>query len=335
MQRGGKIESEMKFMNLWSIHAVSILIAAAGVEVSAAPLRYRAYKTPDPIILDGKPDEAVWSRVPRAAHLSLATAHGENALPTRADSAAKIYAKAVWDASAVYFYFWVDEQYIWNSRTGRDALGYWIENALEIYLDDIGDNQRFIEINLAPNGSITDIYNEQKYSGIGSNTVSDYDITGIATGASVRGTLCNTFNASEPCNKDLDTGFGLEVKLPFASLKAIGPSRIDIMGTNFRAPPRNLDSCRINLYYTGCAPKSTEPTNKDRINYAWETSVGDDFHETSKFGTMTFVDSVLTAGVSLAPKSPGAAAVRGSEDRRDMAGRWNGTGPRPGGTTPE
>ena len=308
-----------------ALMAMTVAGCAISAAVAALP-HYRAYKTPDPIVLDGKPDEAVWSRVPKAAQLNLATAHGADAVPTRADSAANIQAKAVWDANALYFYFWVDEQYVWNRRSGRDTLGYWMENALEIYLDDVGDNQRFIEINMAPNGSITDIYNETKYSGVGSNTVSGFDVAGIATAVSVKGTLCATFSASSPCNKDLDSGFGLEVKLPFASLKAIGPASIDVMGAGFRVPPRNLDSCRINLYYTGSAPKATEPTNKDRINYAWETSLGDDFHETSKYGTMTFVDSALTGGVSVS--SPGAAKMAGRRTawkHRNLAGRWNGS----------
>lgn len=290
--------------------AFLILTAATPDPVSAAASRYRAYRTPEPIVLDGKPDEAVWARVPKTAQLTLATAHGENTVPTRADSAANLYAKAVWDGTAVYFYFWVDERNLWSRRTGRDALGFWMENAVEIYFDDIGDNKRFLEVNMALNGSITDIYNEIKYSGTGSNTVLGYDVAGIATGVAVKGTLCTTYSASEPCNKDLDTGFGLEVKIPFASLKSIGPTHIDVMGADFHAPPRNGDSCRINLFYTSCAPKTTEPDNKDRVNYAWETAVGDDFHETSKFGTMTFVDTVL------APVSHVAGGDGGVADRR-------------------
>src|SRR5437868_6214942 len=117
----------------------SILMAAAcGTVCAATSFHYRAYRTSEPIVLDGTPDEAVWSRVPKTAQLTLATVQGDNAILTDADSAANIHAKAVWDGTAVYFYFWVDEQYMWNRRTGRDTLGFWMENALEIYIDDIG-----------------------------------------------------------------------------------------------------------------------------------------------------------------------------------------------------
>jgi hypothetical protein len=324
----------MKHRFTSSLGAFFILTAAAcGTVSAAASVHYRAYRTPEPIVLDGKPDEAVWSRVPKTAQLTLAPVQSGNAVPTHADSAAHVYAKAVWDGTAVYFYFWVDEQYMWNRRIGRDTLGFWLENALEIYLDDIGDNKQFLESNLALNGSITDIYNEYKYSGTANNTVLGYDIAGIATGVAVQGTLCTTYSASAPCNKDLDTGFGMEVKIPFASLKAIGPTRIDVMGANFHAPPRNLDSCRINLFYTSCAPKATEPANQDRVNYAWDTDVGNDFHETSKFGTMTFVDSVLTGDVTHLIRGAGAAAggrwetcCKVMEGSTNMAGRWNRTG---------
>jgi hypothetical protein len=328
----------LKQGNATSLAAFLILIAATPNPVSAAAgLHYRAYRTSEPIVLDGKPDEAVWSRVPKTAQLKLATAHGANIVPTHADSAANLYAKAVWDGTAVYFYFWVDEQYMWNRRAGRDTLGFWMENSLEIYFDDIGDNKRLLECNLALNGSVTDIYNENKYSGTVSNTVLGYDVAGIATGVAVQGTLCTTYGAAAPCNKDLDTGFGMEVKIPFASLKAIGPARIDVMGADFHAPPRNLDSCRINLFYTSCAPKTTEPDNKDRVNYAWETAVGDDFHETSKFGTMTFVDTVLTGVITRVVRGDDAVAGRRLESRggvldgsTDMAGRWNGIRTAPG-----
>lgn len=307
-------------------------VAACTTASEAAALNYRAYKTSEPIVLDGKPDEAVWSRVSQTAKLSLALVHGTNAVQTSADRSANIHAKAVWDGTALYLYFWVDEKHVWNRRTGRDILGYWMENALEIYLDDIGDNKRFIECNLTPNGSITDIYNEDKYSGTGSNTVMGYDVAGIAVGVAVQGTLCATFSSSASCNQDLDTGFGLEVKLPFASLKAIGPARIDVLGANFHSPPRNLDSFRFNLYYTSCPPKATEPNNLDRINYAWETAVGDDFHETSKFGTLTLVDTVLTgasqvargAGALVDGRLEGCCGV--GDGAMNLLGRWNRTG---------
>ena len=310
----------MKHRFTRSLGAFFIVTAAACGSVSAAAAHYRAYRTSEPIVLDGKPDEAVWARVPKTAQLTLATVHGENIVPTHADSAANLYAKAVWDGTALYLYFWIDEPYLWNRRTGRDMLGFWMENAVEIYFDDIGDNKRFLEVNMALNGSITDIYNEIKYSGTGSNTVLGYDVAGIATGVAVKGTLCTTYNASSSCNKDLDTGFGIEVKIPFAPLKAIGPANIDVMGAGFHAPPRNLDSCRINLFYTSCAPKATEPDNKDRVNYAWETAVGDDFHETSKFGTMTFVDTVLTGVVTRVAGGDGVVAGHRKDGRSGVLG---------------
>lgn len=344
----------MRRVRVNTFHILSM--AAVGIPVrpdAADTYRYRAYRSPDPIVLDGKPDEAVWSRVPETARLKLATVHGDNAIPTRADSSAAIYAKAVWDATALYVFFKVGERHVWYRRSGRDSLGFWMENAVEIYLDDIGDNQRILEINFAPDGSITDIYNATKYSGTGSNTVLGYDVAGIAVGVSVEGTLCATFSASAPCNQDTDAGFGVEVKLPFASLKAIGPPRIDILGSGMRAPPRHLDSCRLNLFYTSCPPKATAPDNLDRINYAWEPSAGNDFHETSKYGTLILVDSALSGGV---PVRKGGGAARGSglrEDRnalgRKMAERVfpprrirypaerdrSGAGTIPGGTTPE
>ncbi len=254
---------------------------------------YHAYKTNERITLDGKPDEPVWSHVNSVMKLSLASGQGSNAVVTHADSISNIFCKAVWDSASVFFYVWVDEKTVWNQRKGRDTLGFWMENAVEIYLDDIGDNKNFMECDLAPNGSITDIFNAAKYSGTGNNTVLGYDIAGIATGVWVRGTLASTYSLAAPENTDKDSGFGMEIKIPFASLKQIGPSHIDIMGNNFHTPPHNNDSCRVNLFYTSCPPKAGIPDNNDRVNFAWDTDVGIDFHETSKFGSMFFIDSLL------------------------------------------
>src|SRR4051812_7791869 len=77
--------------------------AACGTVSAAAAFHYRAYRTSEPIVLDGKPDEAVWSRVPKTTQLTLATVQGGNVVPTHADSVANVYAKAVWDGAAVYF----------------------------------------------------------------------------------------------------------------------------------------------------------------------------------------------------------------------------------------
>jgi hypothetical protein len=279
-------------MFLWGL---LLLFATCKSLVFAANLyTYRVYKTDGRISVDGKAEEPVWSNVKSTMMLSLVAGQGSTAKLTHADSIATIYAKAIWDSANVYFYFWVDEQYIWNHRKGRDTLGFWMENAVEIYFDDIGDNKNFMECNLAPNGSITDIFNAAKYSGTANNTVIGYDIDDIATGVMVQGTICTTYTLTAPYNNDKDTGFAMEVKIPFASLKHIGPSRIDIPGKNFHTPPHNLDSFRINLYYSSCAPKATVPNNNDRVNYAWNTTVGSDFHETSKFGTMIFIDSLIS-----------------------------------------
>jgi hypothetical protein len=308
--------------------------AACGAGYAGDAYHYRAYRTPEPIILDGKADEAVWARAPETARLRLATVQGGHAVPTHADSVADIHAKVVWDGTAAYFLFRVEERNVWDRRNGRDTLGFWMENAVEIYLDDTGDDRRFLEINLAPNGSITDIYNENKYSGVGDHTVLGYDVAGIAVGVDVRGSLCATYAAAAPCNADADSGFGLEVKLPFAALKAIGPDRIDVMGPGFHAPARNLDSCRVNLFYTSCAPKATEPDNLDRVNYAWDLEAGNDFHETSKYGTLTFIDSALAPPLRL-KTGVGPRAGRGAGfHRRNVAGRRRASGTAAGVSLP-
>ena len=272
---------------------MTMLVLGNFVSAIAALPVFQVYKTNQAITLDGKPTEAIWDKVDSVMRIKIIKTSGT---PTANDTSAVLFAKVLFDSTRLYFYFWVDEKYLWDTITGYDAWGLWNQKVAEVFIDDSGDDKNFVEYNFGINGAVADFFGKQKYyanaeAAVGSdqrNCVFQYN-SHPGVGIYKKGTLANTGNPLSPFNTDIDTGFGMEIAIPLDSLKRFGPAtaRVDVLGPKFHVPPRNRDSLRVNLYYAG-----RKPGTQNNLFWEWSTAAAADFHDTKNFGKFYFIDTV-------------------------------------------
>ncbi len=281
---------------------------------NALPSKYTVYKTNEPILLDGKANEPIWSKVDSTARVTFFTS--ENPGPDSLKNRGGATVKMLWDTVNLYLFISVKEKKLWNRIKGRDVWGLWLEKTIEFFIDDSGDNKDFVEMNFAANNSITDIYQPQPYYAFAGDTtrlpgsptkdacVKDYNAD-IRMGVDlVNTTLCNGFSTDSLCNQDIDSLFNLEIAIDLASLQRFGPNQVNVLGNNFHVPPHNRDSLKANLYYTGVNPSPVKSMQRDF--FGWSLDAGVDFHKTSAYGTLVFVDTLAPGkGNSIAVRAPG------------------------------
>ncbi len=201
--------------------AVTVLtVCIFSMSALSAPA-YRCTTAASPITIDGIADESAWSmadsvKIGLQAQPIIQHFGGDPvaATPMLTKYNKSIYAKALWDAEALYFYFYAENPHLWNVREGRDTAGYYNENTFEVYLDPGNRGSNYVEINVSARGDITDYYNNWPYQ-----SRENFDIAGIESAVHyLEGTTFCEGNALEECNTDTDVGMTMELKVPFAGL---------------------------------------------------------------------------------------------------------------------
>ena len=105
--------------------------------------------TTKPIKIDGKLDEAAWADAP-------STGPFVNTM-TGAPAEQKTEAKLLWDNKFLYVAFDNTDTDIWSSLTKRDDK-LWTQEADEMIIDADGNGKTYVELQVAPNGTIFDTY---------------------------------------------------------------------------------------------------------------------------------------------------------------------------------
>ncbi|MEX1018488.1 MAG: carbohydrate-binding family 9-like protein [Litorilinea sp.] len=107
--------------------------SGAGGEHATAPwpwpaaeiARYTAYRTPQPLTIDGRLDKPAWQAVPRSPRFR-DLVHGT---PARHNTQAAV----LWDADFLYVGYWIEEPVVAARHTQRDAPIY-EDNDIELFI---------------------------------------------------------------------------------------------------------------------------------------------------------------------------------------------------------
>ncbi|MBD3316381.1 MAG: hypothetical protein GF344_11395 [Chitinivibrionales bacterium] len=207
-----------------AIPVLAVGAFAASYAICIDSYVYRCTTATEPIVLDGIADEAAWESAD-TCRLSLDINSIEedyqNDVITEEQkyqyfsfwrgSNKDVLAKMLWNDTGLYVYFFGYHAQVWNALEGRDVAGYYNENTFELFLDPKSDGKDFIELNISTRGDITDYLNYRPWRG---STV--FDLEGIETSTHVKGTHCDDIGMS-PCNQDQDSGWALEMKIPFSN----------------------------------------------------------------------------------------------------------------------
>jgi hypothetical protein len=227
--------------------------------------QYVVKHTATSITIDGHLTEADWQ----------AAAFSEKFVHYQDGSQAKLstQVKYLWDDQYLYIGFICQDPDVWATMTERDDR-LWHEDVVEIFCDPDGDGLNYCEIQVNPLGTILDIFFKKPFynSGYGNRA---WNLDSLKVGVSVQGTLNN--------KNDIDTGWTVEVAIPFKELKFMAPSM------NF--PPHDGDRWRI--LTARYDYQRTEQQTVEASSWNQTSSVGG-FHVPSKFGSIIFSKETVT-----------------------------------------
>ncbi len=270
-----------------------------------APIkRYVVTKIAKPIKIDGKLDEAAWKSAPSTGPFVDTMTGNPASISTQA--------KLLWDNQNLYFAFENTDTDVWSTLTARDDK-LWTQEAVEVMLDADGNGKTYIELQVAPNGTIFDSYlpTYRKYEDSLDPKRKMYDWNSkLKAKVVVDGTL----------NKrdDQDKGWTVEMALPLADANGLDKPGVKI-------PPAVGDVWRINMF------RLDSPKDKPQIAVGWSAPLVGDFHKLDRFGEIVFGDEkgevpppkaeVVKAGKDEKAGATGKAGKAGKGEKGEKASK--------------
>jgi len=243
---------------LW-LAAIGSLFLRAMLAQSGAS--YTAQRRLDPIVIDGKLNEASWVNAPSTSPF---TVWDGSPAPASLQTTAKI----LWDDQYLYLGFSAKDPDVYATYTGRD-VPCWEQDNFEVFVTVPGTTS-YIEVEGSPKGALWDGSFTNVLQGPGGS----YNFASLRIAAHVKGTLNNS--------SDQDAGFTGEIRLSFS----------DIYQGVAAGPPTNGSQLRMNLnrinWNTPAVPGGPGATGSDTY-YAWSPVPGSSvsFHRPDEFGTVT------------------------------------------------
>jgi hypothetical protein len=261
--------------------AATLTVQGAAKPVVAVRKRYVARMVGKPIKVDGKLDDAAWGQAP-------STGPFVNTM-TGVPVDQKTEAKLLWDSKFLYVAFENADSDVWSSLTKRDDK-LWTQEADELMIDADGNGKTYVELQVAPNGTIFDTYlpEYRKYEDTVDAKRKPYSWNSkMAVKVHVDGTL----------NKrdDQDKGWTVEMAIPLEDVKGLDK-------TAAKLPPTPGDVWRINMF------RMDVPSGKPQQASGWSPPMVGDFHALDKFGDLVFADEKGNVPVRAAMAAAGGAA---------------------------
>jgi hypothetical protein len=263
------------------------------------PEHYICYRTDSPITIDGKPDEATWSKA--AWTSDFVDIEGASRPTPRFQTRAKM----LWDDRYFYVAATMEEPDVWGTLTERDAVIYH-DNDFEVFIDPDGDTHKYYELEINALGTEWDLFLVTPYRD-GGPALTGWDIRGLLTGVHVMGTL------NQP--GDRDRGWTTEIAFPWPALKEHADTP---------TPPRPGDQWRVNFsrvewktdvrdgqYVKLVNPDTGNPLPED--NWVWSPQGLIAMHYPEMWGFVQFSQRVAGHGEDpflLGPREAAAWALR-------------------------
>ena len=193
---------------------IALLLCSAGAlaalelpKVPFAPPRYTCCRTTRPLIIDGNLGETDWQR----AAWSEAFVDIEGGWKTRPRFNTRV--KMLWDDHYFYIAGQMEEPDVWAALREHDSIIFY-DNDFEVFIDPDGDTHRYYELELNAFATHWDLLLDRPYRD-GGNPTFFWDIRGLQKGVVVQGSI------NQP--GDADTGWTIELALPWAVLKEQAP----------------------------------------------------------------------------------------------------------------
>jgi hypothetical protein len=262
--------------------AVTLPVKAGAKTEAPARKRYLARRTPKPIKVDGKLDDPAWAS-------ASSTGPFANTM-TGAPVDLRTEAKLLWDDKFLYVAFDCADTDAWSNLGKRDDK-LWTQEAVELMIDADGNGRGYIELQVAPNGSLFDTYlpEYRKYEDALDPKKKPFSWSSRVNAKVV---VDGTLNKHD----DQDRGWIAEIAIPLEDVKGM-----DTKAPLPKLPPALGDVWRVNMF------RMDMPQGKPQAAAGWSPPMVGDFHALGKFGEVVFADE--NGNVAPPPPPPPAPAV--------------------------
>lgn len=251
-------------------------------KIPFSPPHYICYRAPQPLVIDGRLDEATWRK---AAWTELfvdieGTLKPKPRFNTRA--------KMLWDDGYFYIGAELEEPDIWATLTERDSIIFY-DNDFELFIDPTGSTHLYYELEINAFGTEWDLLLVKPYRD-GGPAVHAWDIQGLKTKVYCDGTI------NRP--GDEDNGWSVEIAMPWKVLKECAPDkklpragdqwRVNFSRVEYRVEVKDGKSVKI------ADPTSGKPLPED--NWVWAPTGLINIHYPEMWGYVQFSDRIAGEG---------------------------------------
>lgn len=241
----------------YSLSGSSCAMSSSDKENIAAVKSYYIRKITEPIVVDGKLDESVWSSAGVIGNFTrFLTGQGAVVYKTEV--------RMLWDKQNLYVAFVCEDPDIWSSLSRHDEP-LWEGEAVEVYIDADRDGKNYKELIINPLNVVVDL--NIPFVGPDANPgdwkkLRIWDTKELSSAVVVDGTLTN--------REDRDKSWTVEISIPFDNFPEAA-----------HLPPHIGDKWRLQLYRIDRSSCLNEPEFS-----SWSPT--HNFHVPGKFGVVIF-----------------------------------------------
>jgi hypothetical protein len=235
--------------------------------LSAQPLQYTCLRTPSPIRIDGRLDDAAWRKAawtPDFVDIE-GSAKPRPRFRTRA--------KMLWDDDFFYVAAELVEPHVWATLTAHDSVIFH-DNDFEVFLNPSGDGLNYFEFEINALNTGWDLFLPRPYKkkGRADNT---WEIPGLQTGVHVNGTL------NDP--RDRDRGWTVEIAFPWTAFASRAPVRRPAPGESWR-----VNFSRVEWRVDVRDGRYVKVPGLKEDNWVWSPQGVVDMHVPEEWGVVRF-----------------------------------------------
>jgi hypothetical protein len=231
------------------------------------PKIYLSQHQTEPPNIDGNPDKEYWANIPWSdAFVDIADG------PTpRHETRMKI----AWGSWGMAIVAWLEEPHLWATLTEHDSVIF-RDNDFELFIDPDGDTELYGELEINALNTTWDLLLNRPYKKQGT-PIDSWEIKGLKTAVHLKGTLNNP--------NDTDEGWGVEILIPWRSLKEIS--------RGIHCPPEPGDRWRINFSRVQwdlevVDGKYQKIAGRPEHNWVWSPMGEIDMHIPERWGYLEF-----------------------------------------------
>lgn len=246
--------------------AALLVVASLGAD-APHPKGYVCYRATDPIKVDGRLDDASWSRA----------AWTDDFVDIEGDAKPKprfrTRVKMLWDERYFYVAAEMEEPDVWGKLTQHDSVLFH-DLDFEVFVDPDGDNHEYAELEVNALNTTWDLFLPKPYRD-GGGADNSFEIDGLKSAVHIRGTL----------NKpgDRDEGWTLEIAMPWASFAKYAHAK---------CPPSDGDRWRVNFsrveWQHRVKDGAYEPIPRTEDNWVWSPQHAINMHKPEHWGYVQF-----------------------------------------------